>query len=94
MSSVNIKKRRLELENEEVNERSKILGPHNTKYFSLRKDLEDECGLIGHFFWKIYYKWGSFDEKRFTHETFGCKYCRKMIHVPYSEVDNVNNHLK
>jgi hypothetical protein len=94
MPSEDIRKRRLELQNEEVAERSKILGPHNTKYYKLKKDLEDECELIGHFFQEIYHKWGSFDEKRFTHETFGCKYCRKLIHVPYSEVDNIKNRNK
>lgn len=94
MNSLDIKKRRLELQNEEVNERSKILDPHTTKYYNLKKDLENTCESIGHFFWKVHYNWGSFDERRFTHETFGCKFCGKRIHVHYSEVDNVNNHLK
>ena len=94
MTSDEIKIKRLAIQEEEHSERNKILDPHYSKYHKMEKDLEAECELIGHFFQKAYYNWGSFDERQFTHETFNCKYCRKRIHLHYSEVDNINNHLK
>ena len=90
MTSEEIKQRRRVIHEEEISERSKILGPHNSKYHKMEKDLQEECGSIGHFFQKAYYNWGSFDERQFTHESFACKFCGKMIYVHYSEVDNVN----
>lgn len=95
MTGEEIKLLRRKNKNDEREERSKILQPHLDKFHKLEKELEEICGRdVGHFFQKVYYNWGSFDDRQFTHEAFGCKYCEKRIYVHYSEVDKVNNHLK
>jgi hypothetical protein len=94
MNKEEIKAKRIELRTLESEERSKILHPHIEKYHTLEKKLQDECEESGHYFQICYYNWGSFDDRKYTHESMLCKYCHKRIFVPHDEVDNVKRQNK
>jgi len=91
MTKEEIKARRIGLKSEESAQRALILESHIRKYKNLEKDLMNECEKSGHVYQISFYRWGSFDQRRFTHETMTCEYCHKIIHIPSEEEDNTNN---
>lgn len=79
MTKEEIKKRRRELNHSELKERSELLEPFIKNYSTLYLELQSSCGYTGHEYNTVYYNWGSFDERRWTHTPKRCKYCDKFV---------------